>query len=103
MEAWSFSSTQYVKAAINNVEKYLREKKKTNLNMAFPKVREAPISSNFRPELGKSETLDEVDAVYYQSLKGVLKWIVCLGHVNINVEVLMLSFCLALSRFGHLQ
>ena len=103
MEAWSFSSSQYVKAAVDNVEKYLREKKKANQNRPFPKPRDSPISSNYRPELDELDELNEVDAAYYQSLIGVLRWIVELGRVDINVEVSMLSSCLALPRFGHLQ
>ena len=71
--------------------------------MPFPKPRDAPISNNYRPEIDESEELDDVDAAYYQSLIRVLRWIVELGRVDINVEVSMLSSCLALPRFGHLQ
>lgn len=62
MEAWPFSSTHYVKAAIDNFKKHLQEKKKTNLHMTFPKPRDAPIFSNYRPELDKSEEVNEVNA-----------------------------------------
>ena len=47
--------------------------------------------------------LDAADASYYQSLIGVLRWIVELGRVDICCEVSMLSSCLALPRQGHLQ
>ena len=103
MDAWTFSSSQYVQAAVDNVEKYLREKKDANLNMKFPKPKDAPVSNGYRPELDESEELDEVDAAYYQSLIGVLRWIVELGRVDINCEVSMMSSCLVLPRFGHLQ
>ena len=43
------------------------------------------------------------DAAYYQSLIGVLRWIVELGRVDIVCEVSMMSSCLALPREGHLQ
>ena len=43
-EAWSFSSSQYVKTAVSNVEKYLREK-----GMKLPKERDSTLSSNYRP------------------------------------------------------
>ena len=101
--AWSFSSSQYVKSAVENVEEYLRENKKVHLNMRFPKPRDAPMSNGYRPELDESDELDEVDAAYYQSLIGVLRWIVELGRVDVNTEVSMMSSCLALPRFGHLQ
>lgn len=40
---------------------------------------------------------------YYQSLIGILHWIVELGHVDICLEVSMMSGHLALQRGGHLQ
>ena len=55
MDAWSFSSSQYVKAAVDNVEKYLREKKNSNLNMRFPKPKDTPISNGYQPEIDESE------------------------------------------------
>ncbi len=42
-------------------------------------------------------------ASYYQSLIGVLRWIVELGRVDICLEVSILSSCLALPREGHLE
>ena len=103
VEAWSFSSSQYVKAAVDNVEKYLRTEKEINRNQRFPKPRDAPFSNGYRPELDETTELDPVDAAYYQSLIGILRWMVELGRVDINVEVSMLSSCLALPRYGHLQ
>ena len=40
---------------------------------------------------------------YYQSLIGILHWIVELGKVDIACEVSMMLSCLALPREGHLQ
>ena len=73
------------------------------ITLRFPKPKDAPVSNEYRPELDESEELDEVDAAYYQSLIGVLRWIVELGRVDINCEVSMMSSCLALPRFGHLH
>ena len=42
-------------------------------------------------------------AGYYQTLIGVLRWMVELGRVDITTEVSMVSSCLALPREGHLQ
>lgn len=98
-EAWLISSLQYVKPAFDNVGKHLSEKKKANLNMKLPKPRDAPISSNYFPELDESEEFDEVDDAYYQSLIGVLRWIVELRKIDINVKVPILSSRLALPRF----
>ena len=41
--------------------------------------------------------------MYYQSLIGILRWIVESGRVDICCEVSMLSSCLALPREGHLE
>ena len=47
--------------------------------------------------------LDAVDASYYYLLIGILCWIVELGHIDINCEILMLSLYLVLPREGHLE
>ena len=76
----------------------MREKKQT-----FPKQRDAPISNKYQPEIDESAELDAVDAAYYQSLIGVLRWILELVRADINCEVSMLSSCMALPRYGHLE
>jgi hypothetical protein len=98
VEAGTFSSNQYVKEAVNNVESYLKER-----GMKLPKDRDDPIKRDYRPELDESEELNNVDASYFQSLIGVLHWIVELGRVDINCEVSMLSSCMVLPRYGHLE
>lgn len=50
-----------------------------------------------------SEELSAEDAAYFQSLIGILRWMVELGRVDITCEVSMLSSHLALPRVGHLQ
>ena len=50
-----------------------------------------------------SPELDATMASYYQSLIGILRWIVELGRVDICVEVSMMSAHLALPRQGHLD
>ena len=97
-KAYSFSSAQYVKAAVDNVEKYLKEKK-----MKLPCRVSTPLSANYRPEIDISEELSLEDAAYYQSLIGVLRWMVELGRVDITCEVSMMSSHVALPRTGHLQ
>ena len=96
--AWSFSSSQYVQEAVRNVEAYLKVK-----NVKLPARAGAPISTNYRPEIDESEELGPIDSAYYQSLIGILRWIVELGRVDICCEVSMLSSCLALPRLGHMD
>jgi hypothetical protein len=55
------------------------------------------LPSTYHPELDVSPELDA------QSLIGILRWIVELGHVDICCEVSMLSSHLALPRQGHMN
>jgi len=97
-KAWAFSSAQYCKAAVDNVEKYLKEKGEV-LQVKAP----TPLSSGYRPELDVSPELGDADASYYHSLIGMLRWLVELGRADINTEVSMMSSHLALPREGHLK
>ena len=101
VEAWAFSTSQYIQSAVRNVEEYL--KKRGDGRWSLPAKAETPIQSTYRPELDVSPELDAEDASYYQSLIGVLRWIVELGRVDICLEVSMLSSHLALPREGHMQ
>ena len=95
---WSFSSAQYVHAAVDNVEKQLREKNESLLKKAT-----APFRGDYRPEVDTTPELNSIDASYYQSLIGVLRWIVELGRVDITCEVSELASMMALPREGHLD
>ena len=55
----------------------------------------------YRAEIDISPELDATDAAYYQSLIGMLRWMVELGRVDITTEVAMLSSYLVLPREGH--
>jgi len=97
VRAWAFGSSQYVQAAVNNVESYLAKQGKR-----LPTKADSPIRTSYRPELDVSEELCPTDAAYYQSLIGILRWIVELGRVDVCLEVSMMSSHLALPREGHL-
>ena len=58
---------------------------------------------NYRPELDTTPELDPAEAAHYQSLIGILRWIIELGRMDISVEVSMLSSMLASPRDGHLE
>ena len=101
MECWAFSSSQYVQEAVRNVRKCLQkryEEKNDHIKFHLPKKAPAPMSNDYRPEVDISEELDATDAAYYQSLIGIVRWMVELGRVDICCEVSMLSSCLALPR-----
>ena len=69
----------------------------------MPNTADTPLTTTCRPELDMSRELNEADATYYQSLIGILRWIVELGRVDVCLEVSMMSSHLALSREGHLE
>ena len=55
------------------------------------------------PELDFTKELEPIDASYYNSLVGMMRWIVELGRIDICLEVSMMSSHLALPREGHLK
>jgi hypothetical protein len=104
VECWSFSSSQYVRAAVKNVENYLEKRKESgNSTFRLPAKAETPIQTSYRPELDITPELPPIDAAYYMSLIGILRWIVELGRADICLEVSMMSSHLALHREGHLK
>ena len=98
VEAWNFSSSQYVREAFSNVEKFLQDLDGSMLSIKI----DAPLSNGYRPELDSSPELDVADGDYYQSLIGILRWMVELGRIDICFEVSMMSSHLALPRESHL-
>ena len=70
-QCWAFGSTQYVHAAVENVETYLKKK-----NLSLPAKAPTPLSNGHRPEIDTSSELNPEDALYYHSIIGVLRWIV---------------------------
>ena len=59
--------------------------------------------TSYRPELDVSPELMPGDSTYYQSLIGILWWIVEPGRIDICLEVSMMSLHLAMPRKGHLD
>ena len=98
VQCWSFSSSQYVQSAVNNVSSYLKER-----NLALPKRASAPFRGDYRPELDFTPELSPSEAAYYQSLIGILRWIVELGRVDITCEVSELASMMAMPCEGHLD
>ena len=97
--AWAFGSSQYVQAAVKNVETYLRE----NGAQPLPAKAHTPLSHEYRPEVDITPELKPKEASHYMSLIGVLRWIVELGRIDLCCEGSMLSSHLALPRVGHLE
>ena len=101
VEAWSFSLSQYVQAAMKNVEEFLQ--KEENSRWSKPRKAKTLITTTYQPELDVSPEMSPAKVAYFQSLIGVLRWIVELRRIDICLEVSMMSSCLALPHEGHLD
>jgi hypothetical protein len=101
VECWAFGSSQYVQSAVKNVESYLA--KQTRTTWKLPNKADTPMQTSYRPELDVTPELEPSDAAYYQSLIGILRWMVELGRVDICLECSMMSSHLALPREGHMH
>ena len=97
-KCWAFGSAQYVKAAVKNVEEHLAKR-----GQVLPCKAKTALSNGYRPELDTSVELEPNDAAHYQSLIGILRWMVEIGRADICLEVSMMSSHLALPRKGHLE
>ena len=64
LKAWAFGSSQYVQAAVNNIEEYLNKQGKKPLPT---KGHQNPLTYKYRPEIDISQDLEPQDASYYQS------------------------------------
>ena len=96
--AWSFSSAQYVKNAVKDVEDKIDKDGRKLVKRAT-----TLFAHNYRPETDLSDELGPSEASYFQSLIGVLRWMVELGRVDICCKVSMMSTQLVLPREGHLE
>ena len=97
-DAWSFSSSKYVQAAISNLEKYLKEQGHSILVKA-----KFPFISRYWPGIDISNELNLTDAVFYQSLIDFLYCIRELGQADITIEVLMILSCILIPGKYHLE
>ena len=97
-QCWAFSSSQYIQNAVSNVEDYLLKQGEKTL----PRTK-SPWPSNYRPEIDVSPELTPSKASYYQSLIGMLRWIVELGRGDIGMETSAMASMMALPREGHLK
>lgn len=98
VKCWSFSSSQYVQGAVKNVEDYL-----SKTGDKLPSRNKSLWTSNYRPECDTTQELSPSKAAYYQSLIGVLRWIVELGRADICMEVSAMASMMASPREEHLQ
>jgi len=92
-EAWFLSADEYLKHAIEIVEGRYKLNKKVD----------TPMASGYHTEVDESHYLDDSGANYYQSLNGILIWIVELGRIDVAFAVGSMSRFTSMPREGHLQ
>jgi len=93
---YALSMSQYVQESVKNVEKEINKR-----GLALAKCVKLQFTTNYCPELDGSKDSSVDDAVYYQSLIGILRWIVEMGRIDINMEVSSMSTFVAAPRYGH--
>jgi len=101
VECWSLSPSKYVQEACKNCRQHLTEN--FDGKFALPKDAANPFPVNFEPQIDTSAELGPDEASYFQSLVGIMRWMVEIGRVDIAVECSLLSSHLALPRENHLH
>ena len=99
--AWAMSLLKYVQQAVANCQTHL------NSNYAgrylLKKWADNPFPIGYGPETDVSAPLLPNQASYYQSLIGIMQWMVEIGQIDIATEVPLLSSYLASLQEGHMD
>ena len=98
MKVWVFSSSKHVQEAVCSVKQTLKGKE-----LKFPSKALTSLKSGYRSEIDVSEDLGPQEASYYQSLIGILRWMLESGQVDMCIKVAMMSSHLVLLHKGHLE
>ncbi len=88
-----YPSFQYIKEAEKNYKDYLSEH--LPLQYCVPKLAPNPFLTKYEPDNGISPDLDPVLASYFQSLTGIMCWMIELGchctqHYHVEVTWMLL-------------
>ena len=85
---------------MHNFQKYLKE----NFSDDYELIANAPhpFLLGYEPCMDVSPLLSPDEASYFQTIIGVMRWMVELERIDIAVEVSQLSSFLAMPRQGHL-
>ena len=98
VKCWSFSSSQYVQAAVKNVEDY-----RTRANLGPLLKAKSPWPSNYRPEADVTPELASTKVSYCEYLIGALLWIVELEKGKMLMEVSEIASMIARPREVYLS
>ncbi|KAL7539628.1 hypothetical protein ACHAWF_006464 [Thalassiosira exigua] len=90
--SWGLLSTQYLKAAVANVETMLKEEGREFKTASGAKAQKRnPIPSGYKPELDTMEKCDPKHHSRLQQLIGILRCTVEPGIISIYIEVALMS------------
>jgi hypothetical protein len=92
-DKWCITAREYIKEAIKQIEGRL------NIKLREEKT---PIKTNYHPEEDDSPVLDNDMHREYQSIMGMLQWVVSLCRIDICFAVSSLSRFCACPRQGHM-
>ena len=99
---WSVSPSKYVQEAVRNCQNYLKANFPEDFDFALIKNAPNPFPLGYEPCIDISRMLTPDEASYFQTIIGVMRWMVELGRIDIATEVSQLSSFLAMPREGHL-
>ena len=102
-QAWSFKSTRYVKNLVKVVDEMLSTDERTLKSCGNGKTNYGPLPTSYHPELDVSDELGPRHIQRYQTIMGMLRWLIELGRTDIEIEVSLMSQYQASPREGHLE
>ena len=100
VKCWSILSSKYKQEAVLNVK---AQWQKTYPGQKWLQQAATIFIKDYLPGLDKSEELNPVEANYYQSLIGIVRWMIKIGRIDMITEVSLLYSYLANPRRGHLE
>lgn len=102
-ECWSMDSKQYVKAAVETVQRLLEEDGRELKTSKRTGGTHGALPTNYQPELDSTPECDAEHASRYRQIIGILRWAIELGRFDILLEVSLLSQYQANPRVRHLE
>ena len=97
-DTWALGSKEYLVEALRVVKSRISDPK---YNIRLKTKVSGTLPSGYRPELDKTELVDDDTATLYMQLIGILRWLVELGRVDVCAEVSMMSAYNAMPREDH--
>ena len=78
---WTLSPSKYIQEACKNCETFLNNN--FDGKYSLPKMAPNPFVGGYRSETDTTDPLDPDQASYYQTMIGVMRWMVEIGRINI--------------------